>query len=228
MKYKHLLLDADNTLFDFNRCELAAFKLTASDMGIGFSESIYKKYHEINDGLWKDLEKGLTTRDELKVLRYKRLLDSEGITNRDPVCMARTYESHLGEQCFEIDGAYSLLRELHGRVGLYVVTNGITTIQNNRFSRSRLTEFIDGLYISEQMGVSKPSPDFFLKVIANVGDPVKENYLVVGDSLSSDIDGAVNSGLDSCWFDLFNSDPCGRSPTYTVKSFSEIKSIILS
>ncbi len=226
MKYKHLLFDADNTLFDFNKCEFEAFKLAIADSPLTYSEKLYKRYHVINDGLWKDLEKGLTTRSELKVLRYKRLLESEGIFDGDYKNLAYNYENYLGMQSFEIDGAESLLSSLHGKVGIYIVTNGITSIQNRRFAKSGLTVYIDKIYISEQMGVSKPSPLFFEKVLEDVGDPDRSNYLVIGDSLSSDIDGAIRSGLDSCWFNLFGETSESRTPTYTVNKLSEINSIV--
>ncbi len=226
MKYKHLLFDADNTLFDFNRCEAEAFKLAIEGSELTYSEELYKKYHIINDGLWKALEKGLTTRSELKVLRYKRLFESEGISDGDYRSLALNYENFLGMQSFEIDGAYELLSSLHGNFGIYVITNGITTIQNHRFSLSRLTGYIDNIFISEEMGVSKPSREFFDKVITAVGDYDLRNYLVIGDSLTSDIDGAIVSGIDSCWFNLFDCDKNGREPTYTVNKLSEINSIV--
>jgi len=226
MKYKHLLFDADNTLFDFNRCEFEAFKLAIESSELTYSEELYRKYHVINDGLWKDLEKGLTTRSELKVLRYKRLFESEGVYDGDYKSLALNYERFLGMQSFEIDGAFELLSSLHGKFGIYVITNGITTIQNRRFSLSRLSGHIDKVFISEEMGVSKPARVFFDKVISEVGDADLRNYLIIGDSLTSDIDGAISSGIDSCWFNLFGGDKSGREPTYTVNKLSEINSIV--
>lgn len=224
--YKYLLFDADNTLFDFNRCEFEAFKLMITETPLQYSRELYEKYHLINDGLWKDLEKGLTTRDELKVFRYKRLLESQGIYDGDYVKMARTYENYLGKQCFEIDGAFELLEKLYGEYEIYVITNGITAIQNDRFSRSRLTKYIKKIYISEQMGVSKPSTAFFEKVLSDIGDCDKSKYLVIGDSLTSDIDGAIASGLDSCWFNLFGGESAGRMPVYTINDLSEINLVL--
>ena len=226
MKYKHLLFDADNTLFDFNRCEAEAFKLAIESSELTYSEELYGKYHVINDGLWKDLEKGLTTRSELKVLRYKRLFEAEGITDGDYKTLALNYENFLGMQSFEIKGAYELLESLSGKFGIYVITNGITSIQKHRFSLSRLTAFVDKIFISEEMGVSKPAREFFSKVIADIGDADVRNYLVIGDSLTSDIDGAISSGIDSCWFDLFGGNADGREPTYTVNKLSGINSIV--
>lgn len=226
MQYKYLLFDADNTLFDFNRCENEAFKLAIGSFNIEYTDEIYSEYHNINDGLWKALEKGLTTRDELKVLRYKLFLEKFGVSNVDFRDLALKYEELLGKQSFEIDGAYGLLKSLHGDFEIYVITNGITRIQNDRFSRSRLTQFIDKIYISEQMGVSKPSELFFDKVINDIGDEDREKYLVIGDSLTSDIDGAINAGLDNIWFNPKGDDASGRAPKYVINDLHEINSIL--
>ncbi len=227
MQYKYLLFDADNTLFDFNKCENEAFKLALSSVGIEYNDEIYTEYHEINDGLWKALEKGLTTRDELKVLRYKLLAEKTGMVSVDYKELAKNYENLLGKQFFEMDGAYELLKELSGKFEIYVITNGITKIQNDRFSSSRLTSFIKKVFISEQMGVSKPSKEFFDKVICEIGDNDKSKYLVIGDSLSSDIDGAANSSLDSVWFTPEDADPKNREPKYIINNLYELNSILI-
>lgn len=223
--YKYLLFDADNTLFDFNKCENEAFKLAVTPFGVEYTDEIYAMYHIINDNLWKLLEKGGTTRDELKVERYRQLFEALGC-DADCVSVAKSYEKCLGNQHFEIEGNYDVVKKLYGKYKLYVITNGLTTVQNSRFSKSRLTPLFEKIYISEQMGASKPSSAFFDEVIRDIGDSELSHYLVIGDSLTSDIDGAIGYGIDSCWYNRDLSDSGGRDITYEIKEMSELLSIL--
>ena len=227
VKYKYLLFDADDTLFDFAKCEAAALEIALTDPPLAFSTDLWEKYHKINDDLWKALEKGLVTRDIIKTERYKKLFESCGVFDESYLETAKNYEKALSEQVIEVDGAWELLEKLSEKYDLYVITNGITFVQQNRFSISRIGSMVKKVYISEQMGTAKPSALFFEKVLADVGDNDKEKYLVIGDSLTSDISGAENFGIDSIWYSKNGSDPCGRHPTYTVNDLSEICQILL-
>lgn len=225
-KYEYLLIDADNTLFDFDRCERAAFNIALNECGIPSSDGIYEEYHLINDSLWKLLEKGGITREALKTERYRILFERHGITDGSHLNVAGAYERALGRQVFEIPGSYELLKKLFGKVRTFVVTNGLTSVQSSRFSISRLTPFIEKVFISEAMGAAKPDPGFFDGVIDEIGDGDLSKYLVVGDSLSSDIDGAIRYGIDSCWFSPRGGDCGGRCPTYVIGDLSELDGIL--
>ena len=227
MKYKYLLFDADDTLLDFAKCEATALEIALSNSPIEFSKELWGKYHKINDDLWKDLEKGLVTRDIIKTERFKRLFNACGVFDESYLISAKAYENALACQVFEIDGAWELLEKLSAKYDICIITNGITAVQQNRFSISRLGNMVKKVYISEQMGTAKPSPLFFEKVLDDIGDSDTEKYLVIGDSLTSDIDGAINAGLDCIWYSKGASDPNGRRPTYAVSDLSEICRILL-
>lgn len=225
-KYRYLLFDADNTLFDFDRCEYEALQIALCGSPLEFSPSVADEYHTINDALWKDFEKGLTTRDILRVERYKRLFECHGLYNAPYVEVSRKYETSLAEQRYETDGAFEILSSLYEKYKIYVITNGLAISQKSRFGASRLNKFFDKIYISEELGTAKPSADFFDKVIADIGDFERERYLVIGDSPSSDILGAKNAGLDSCLYSRASHD-YGIEPTYTVHSLLSLKDILL-
>lgn len=226
-KYKYLLFDADNTLLDFNTCEKHAFAETFVGFNLPFNDEIYGLYHVINDSIWKELEKGQIERDALKFERFRRLFEKIGIENIDCRELAKTYEKNLSEQYFEFEGAYELISELSEKYDLYIITNGTTCVQENRFKKSRLTPMLKNVFISEKMGVAKPDVEFFNKVFEFVGDFDRSKYLVIGDSLSSDIQGAVNSDLDCIWLNREGADGGDRQITYIVKSFSEIKALLI-
>ncbi len=224
-KYKYLLFDADNTLFDFDKSEKEAFKTALGLFNIEYTDEIYGIYHVINDKLWKMLEKGETTRDELKFERFRQFASAVGCS-ADYRDIARKYEKSLGMQVFEIEGNFEVLKTFSEKYKMYVITNGITEVQESRFSRSRFTELFESVYISEKLGVSKPSKLFFDYVFEDIGDFDLSRYLVIGDSLTSDIDGALNSGVDSCWYNRYGLSCEGRKITYEIRHMKELADIL--
>ncbi|MBR6918226.1 MAG: YjjG family noncanonical pyrimidine nucleotidase [Clostridia bacterium] len=226
MSYKYILFDADNTLFDFDKCEYEAFVQAVTSFGIEFSDDLYSDYHIINDRLWKMLELGGIKRDVLKTERYRILLEKCGRNDVSCKELAKKYELCLGNQCYEIDGVYKLLGDLSGEYKLYLITNGLTNVQESRLSLSRLTKYFTDVFISEKVGVAKPDPRFFDHVISSVGDGDLTKYLVVGDSLTSDIDGAIKYGIDCCWYNRTASDSAGRSPRYIIDDITKLKTVL--
>ena len=142
--------------------------------------------------------------------------------------MARDYEHALGQQTCLLEGALELIRELHGKCELYILTNGITAVQQSRFNGCALAPYFDRCFISEQMGCAKPEKRFFDLVAAAIPGFEPKEALVIGDSLSSDIRGGINAGLDTCWF-----NPAGKAAppdmeiTYTVSRLADMKAILL-
>lgn len=227
MPYRIALFDADNTLLDFTRAEHDALCACLAARGLPHDEDTVAAYSAINDGHWKRLELGLTTRDRLKVERFGDFFASIGY-NGDPVQMARDYESTLGQQTCLLDGALELIQALHGKCELYIVTNGITAVQQSRFGRCALAPYFDKCFISEQMGCAKPEKRFFDLVAASIPNFDPKEALVIGDSLSSDIRGGINAGLDTCWFNpKGKAAPADMEITYTVGRLADIEAILL-
>ena len=224
-KYKYILFDADNTLFDFDRCEREAFGEAVGMAGLECTDEVYGAYHVINDGLWKQLELGGITRGELKVERYRRLFEKFGVPGDGYLSVSKNYEICLGNKTYEIPGAYEALGRLSGKYGIYVVTNGLTSVQTSRFSKSRIRERVKDVFISEQVGYAKPDKKYFDRVLEIIGAKACE-CIVVGDSLTSDIDGALNSGIDCIWYNRKGEDPAGRCPTYTIRNITETENIL--
>jgi len=223
-KYKHLLFDADNTLLDFNKAENEAFlALSALDSDV-FNEKHYRLYHDINDSLWKALEKREVTKAELKILRFCLLYESLGVNVSDEKLstIVNTYPKYLAQGTALIDGALDVIKELYPKYDIYIITNGLYDVQTARFNKSELKKYIKALFISEEIGYEKPDKNFFEWVINTVGDKNKSNYLVIGDSLSSDIDGALAFGFDSIYFDREGKGSGTRRPTITISSLREL------
>ena len=228
MAYSIVLFDADNTLLDFSRAEHEALCECLSARGISTDKDTVSLYSLINDSHWKRLERGETTRTRLRVERFTEFFSAVGYSG-DPVAMADDYVEALSRQSHLMDGAQELIRSLYGRCRLYIVTNGITSVQKSRFGRCALAPYFDRCFISEEMGYSKPDKRFFDLVSASIPDFVPDETIVIGDSLSSDIQGGINAGLDTCWFNPNGQNaPSHMNITYTVSRLKDIRDIILN
>ena len=227
MKYDTILFDADDTLLDFKRSEHDALTATLDSLSLPSDKTVTERYSEINDGYWKALERCEVTKEELKVGRFADLCDCFGFNN-DPVAMARMYEKKLSEMTYLLDGAEELCREMHERYRVYIVTNGIKEVQMGRLFGSAISKYFIRAFVSEEMGCEKPKREYFEAVAESIPDFDKSRTVIIGDSLSSDIKGGINFGIDTCWFNpRGKAAPEGMDITYTVSSFDEIREIFL-
>ncbi len=198
-RYEWLLFDADGTLFDYERAESAALSHAFAHVGATFRPEYLARYRQINQGLWLALEKGEVTPGVLKVRRFELLLGAVGVVH-SPVDFSELYLRELANCSELIDGAAEVLEILSRRHRLAIVTNGLQAVQRRRLDRSAIRGCIAELIISEEIGHAKPAGGFFDAAFARLGTPAKDRVLMVGDSWSSDIAGAAQYGLDTCWF----------------------------
>lgn len=226
MKYKTLLFDADMTLFDFKKAEEVALVQTLQRHGHPSGEDVVQQYSAINDSLWKALEQGQLKREELVVKRFQLLFDQRNLSD-DAAAFNKEYMSTLAELPILLDGAQDLCKSLHGKYRMYIITNGSAVVQHRRFSKSPLLPYFEGYFISEETGSQKPQRAYFDYVRANIPDWDAESTLVIGDSLTSDIQGAINYGLDSCWLNPGGAAYTLEQPcTYEVASLAQLKTLL--
>lgn len=225
--YKFILFDADNTLFDFTRSEREAVAETLRDFGLIPTDSVIDDYSRINQSLWEKLERGETEKQRLRVERFELLFEKEGYDLSKAQDASDRYSERLSTKAYLIDGAREILEDLAPCAGLYIVTNGIKKIQESRFAASGLGRFIRASFISEEMGFEKPDARFFDEVERCIPGFARADALVVGDSLTSDIRGGINAGIDTCWFNpKHKPTPENMSINYVIGSLSELKNII--
>src|SRR5262245_9150030 len=197
--YPWLWFDADGTLFDYNLAEVTALKKTFEFLRMRYEEDFLNTYQEINHGLWQALERQEIKPDVLRVRRFELLLDNlklDGIAED----MSTTYIEQLGLCTDLIDGAYEVLQELHGKCRFAIVTNGLQAVQRSRLELSKIRDFISEIIISEEVGTAKPHTSFFNIASDRTGNPPKGEVLIIGDSITSDIQGGVDYGIDTCWY----------------------------
>lgn len=197
--YHWLLFDADGTLFDYDLAEAKALEGAFRDYDIPFDSRVAENYREINHQIWIDFEKGLVTAEALRVLRFERLFASLQVSMA-PGLFSERYLLHLSQASDLMDGAEKVLRTLLDSYQLAIITNGLKDVQRPRLARSKIRDCFKGLFISEEMGVAKPDPRFFDIALERIGRPPRHKVLVIGDSLTSDIQGGNNAGIDTCWF----------------------------
>ena len=227
MKYEIIIFDADETLFDFKKSERDAFKNAMLEFDIEYDENHHLKiYQGINTSIWKEFEQGLITQEKLKVERFKRLSDTLK-AGFDEEQFAKSYMKHLSYASFLYDDSVALVESLHKDYRLTIITNGLKDVQDNRIRKSTIAKYFEDIVVSEEVKVSKPDPKIFELSLNNIKHTDKTKVLIVGDSLTSDIQGGINFGIDTCWYNpnkIVNETKI--KPTYEISNLMDLKSII--
>ncbi|MBR3893830.1 MAG: YjjG family noncanonical pyrimidine nucleotidase [Clostridia bacterium] len=193
------VLDIDDTVLDFHKAEAEAVKKTLRHLEIEPTDAVVTRYSEINDAQWKLLEKGQLTRAEVKLRRFKLLFDELGVV-RDAEYARTYYEETLSHGHFFMPGAETLLERLFGRYELYAVSNGTTAVQNGRMESAGIKRYFQRIFLSEEIGAVKPSKEFFDRCFAEIPHLDREQSIILGDSLTSDIQGGINAGIKTCHY----------------------------
>lgn len=227
MKYEIIIFDADETLFDFKKSERDAFKNTMLEFDIEYDENHHLKiYQGINTAIWKEFEEGLITQEKLKVERFKRLSDALN-TRFDEFEFAKSYMKHLANASFLYEDSIKLVESLHKDYKLTIVTNGLKAVQDKRIRKSVIAKYFEDIVVSEEVKVAKPDSRILEHTLNNINHTDKSKVLVVGDSLTSDIQGGINFGLDTCWFNSHKiENKTGIKPTYEINNLMELKAIL--
>jgi len=201
MAVKAILWDVDGTLLDFSAAEKAAVQKLFFEFGLGeCTDGMVARYSAINDAYWKRLERSEITKAEVLVGRYRDFFSEIGVDPSLAETFNARYQIALGDTVVYRDDSLNLVKSLHGKVKQHVVSNGTVVAQTRKLERSGLGRWMDGIFLSEQLGAEKPSPRFFEQVFAALPDIPKEDMLIVGDSLTSDMKGGLIAGVPTCWY----------------------------
>lgn len=225
-KYTDLLFDLDDTLLDFGATETQALRLLFATYNLEMTPQLEKDYKKFNQSLWKKLELGTLSRKELLEKRFSTFFKEHLALDVDGIATGKQYTSFLAQGHQQIKGAKELLQDLK-KAGyqLHVVTNGNKNIQYKRLDDSHFNRFFDTIFISEEIGYQKPTKQFFEHVF-NKLDLVPNQAIIIGDSLSSDIKGGINAGIDTLWYNpaqITNNSTI--QPTYEIHKLEQIKEI---
>lgn len=198
MRYDIALIDVDDTLLDFAAAEYEALRGAFAQCGVPFDDSAARRYHEINDALWKRLEKGEIDRQGLWRERFAQLFCELG--KQAPPDINEKYMAVLGQQAFPMAGAQRMLQSAVKMARLFIVTNGVRPVQQLRLEKAGLSGFFEGVFASQELGAQKPSAEFFERAFAKIGPFDRKRAVLLGDSLTSDMKGARTAGVAACWY----------------------------
>lgn len=222
-KYKALLIDLDDTLLDFQKAETRAIKKTFKEIGFKYNKKTILSYKKINQGYWEKYELGLIEKKDIFRLRFIDLFKKYDFVCDDVNKVNDMYFSCLKEEGMYLPFAKRFLKKLI--VPAYGITNGVKTVQEGRCWKTGIYKYLKKIYISEVIGKSKPDPAFFSYVLSDLNFN-KEEVLVIGDSLTSDVKGAKDAGLEVVWYNPRGKEAKMIKPDFIAKTYHEILSFI--
>lgn len=226
MKYNLFLFDLDDTLLDFRASEKLSFERSLSSLSLPVSDALFATYQVENRELWRLFEEGKTTKDELKVERFRKTFALHSI-DADPEIASHRYLEALPQTVVLIDHAVEILDWLKGKGEIGIITNGIHQTQTLRIQNSPLAAYISFVCVSEECGFAKPDVRFFEHSAKMAKKFEKKSSLVIGDRYEADILGAHHFGVDSVWFNPQKKDrPEAPVPSYEIEHLSEMRKFI--
>ena len=228
--YRHILFDVDNTLIDFHACEREIFRALAHEFGFSLTTvngtSLLVEYQRINRELWQGLERAQVTASEVRQKRFELLAQHIHTTAAarapDPANLNRAFIARLRQCAILIPGALALVRSV---APITIVTNGFADVQHSRLAISGIATYTDHVFISEEVGASKPQRAFFDHVLRVLGDPAPADCIIIGDSPSSDIAGGKAAGMKTVLFDPGSKQQDGLAD-YRIRRLSELREIL--
>lgn len=227
---KVVLTDIDNTLLDFDKCSEQSIKRACELTGVPYSHQLFLTFLKINDGLWSGIEQGTLTKPQLHAVRFHKVFEAADIKG-DGDLFEKLYCENLERSHIKIEGAEDILKYLHSKYFVAAASNAAHKQQFYRLKEAGLTDYIDDMFVSTEIGYEKPTAGFFdacmeklNSVKSNIG---KSEVIIIGDSISADIKGGVNYGIKTCWFNRKRlAAPTGLDIDYTVEKLEDIKKIL--
>lgn len=224
---KYLFLDLDDTILDFKKAESIAIRRTMAAYGADPTDANAARYSQVNDLHWKALERGEMTRAQVLTGRFAMFFGELGI-EIDPAAVAKTYETFLSQGHFFLPGAEETVKQkLFGKYKLYLASNGTAVVQKGRMTSADLYPYFDESFVSQELGHNKPTREYFEAAFARIPGFSREECLIVGDSLTSDIRGGINAGIKTCWVNPEHNP--GREdirPDYEIEALSQLPALL--
>lgn len=223
---KNILFDLDDTILDFKMAECSALTKALTKLGVCVDDYIVSQYSKYNISQWKRLELGEITREEVKINRFRLLFDELKI-DVSPEIATALYEDNLCIGHYFIDGASEILDKLYPHYNLYLVSNGTKRVQDSRLESAGISGYFKGIFVSETIGCEKPNREFFDYCFLQIRDFNREETIIIGDSLSSDVKGGINAGIKTVWFNhRGENNNTDIKPDYIINDLSEIRLLL--
>lgn len=223
---RFLFLDLDDTILDFQKAEYIAIGKTIASFGVEPTEQVRRRYSQINKAHWEMLERKELTREQVLVGRFDVLFRELGVEVNAVEC-ARQYENNLSIGHYFLPGAREALEALSKKYRLFLTSNGTAKVQAGRLESAAISHFFEKIFISQQIGANKPDIAYFDGCIAQIPDFSREHTMIVGDSLSSDIQGGINAGIKTCWVNPKHAPANPHIPAdYEIESITQLEALL--
>lgn len=221
-----LLLDLDDTILDFQKAEHIAIGKTIRDFGVEPTEDVLTRYRAINKYHWECLERGEMTREQVLLGRFSTLFLELGVDVDAEKC-ARQYEHNLSIGHYFLPGAEEAMEVLFQKYRLFLTSNGTASVQKGRMTSANLYRFFEKVFVSQELGATKPSKEYFDRAFSQVPDFDPSKALIVGDSLSSDIKGGINAGIRTCWVNPGHAAaPADIRPDFEIEALAQLPALL--
>ena len=221
-----LFLDLDDTILDFHKAEHLALSKTLRQFGLEPTEEVMSRYSEINKSYWERLERKELTRPQILVGRFESLFDEYGIAV-EPAAVARCYEENLSVGHYFLPGALEALQSLCKKYKLYLTSNGTARVQAGRLKSADISKYFQKIFVSEEIGADKPDKQYFDRCAEQIPDFDPRKTIIVGDSLTSDIQGGINAGLHTCWINPdHKKNTTAIQPEYELEALSQLEAFL--
>ncbi|MGY4674178.1 pyrimidine 5'-nucleotidase [Ursidibacter arcticus] len=222
MKYQWILFDADETLFSFN--SFLGLKVMMERYGVPFNEQDYEQFQAVNKPLWVAYQNKEITAQDLQRIRFEKIAQQTG---QEPLALNQELMAEMALLSQPLENVKEMLDSLFGKVKMAIITNGFQALQQKRLENTALNKYFDLVVVSETVGVAKPAPQIFESAFAQMGNVDKQAILMVGDTLSSDVQGGINVGIDTCWFNPTQQpNETTIQPTYEIASILDLVKIV--
>ena len=226
--FEYLFLDLDDTILDFHKAEHIAIGKVMQHYGVEPTEERRARYSQINKWHWHQLELKKMTRDEVLEGRFAVFFDELGI-QVDRYAVARLYEEYLSQGHWFMPGAEEAVEALSKKYRLFLASNGTASVQKGRMTSANLYRFFEISFVSQEIGHNKPSKEYFEAAFARIPGFDKSKCLMVGDSLTSDIQGGINAGLKTCWVNPTHAPhPDDIVPDYEIEYLHQLEDLLES
>lgn len=225
MKYTTLLFDVDDTILDFKAAELQGLSKLFEHYGYHLNDSLLKRYQIVNQGLWKAFEENKCTREEVLNTRFGLFFEQLG-KKVDSVAVEKEYRQYLNQGSQRLGNSLDIIADLADKADLYVVTNGVAKTQYQRLEAAKLLPYFKDIFVSETIGYQKPRIEFFQHVFNKIAPVDLAKTVIIGDSLSSDIKGGQNAGIDTIWLNANQQETPTIKPTYTIQNLDDLYQIL--
>ena len=220
-RFTTILWDLDQTILDFKKSQDYALRYSFEKLGLEINNDIISLYNDINDSYWKRLERGEIGKEEIHKGRFKTLFEQIGITKTTAEEIEEIYQNALGSVFFFQDEADKLIFQLKNKgIKQYIITNGFNKTQANKVHISGLDKMVDGVFVSEIIGCPKPQKEYFDACLAKMDGVCADECIIVGDSLTSDMQGGLNAGIATCWY-----NPTGYPNSLGISIDCEIRNL---